>query len=108
MNRAIRVVLIAFAASTACLSTNITVAGEVNGKGEYIHGDDSTPLPGKSECAYSGRQDNYAEDVTPIGPFFRSMIVQNWGQVTEFFKSILPAEAHPGTSCNPKKSGGGA
>jgi hypothetical protein len=100
-----RLGLIAFAGSIVCLSTNVALSGEVTGNGDYIAGSDAAPLNGKSACAYSGRQDNYDEDVTPLGPIFRSMIVQNWGQVTEFFKAILPS---PGTACNPKKSSGGA
>jgi hypothetical protein len=72
-------------------------AGEVTGRGEYIFGEE-TPHPGNSECAYSGRQDNYAEDEG----LFRSMITQNWGQIPKFLKGVLTSMGlAPGSSCNP-------
>jgi hypothetical protein len=108
--------LIALAASILCLGTGVSLAGEVNGKGEFIHGDADTPLPGKSNCAFSGRQDNYEADFFPhpppdgdLIPIFGNPLVQNWGQVAKLLKALYPELfPHPGTACNPQKSAGPA
>jgi hypothetical protein len=81
-------------AAALCLPVNPAVAGEVTGNGKVI------TVNGKSECAYSGRQDNYAEDEGN----FRSMIVQNWGQIPKVMRDFLTAiGVSPGESCNPSK-----
>ena len=82
------------------MGANAAVAGEITGNGKWIAGSEEAPLNGKSECAYSGRQDNYAEDEG----FFRSMIVQSWGQIPKPLRDFLTSVgAHPGDSCNPSK-----
>jgi hypothetical protein len=47
------------AAAVLGVGTGTAFAGEVNGNGEYIAGSDEAPLHGKSECAYSGLNDEY-------------------------------------------------
>jgi hypothetical protein len=53
------VVAALLAAAALGLGTGTAFAGEINGKGEYIAGSDEAPLKGKSECAYSGLNDEY-------------------------------------------------
>lgn len=85
----------------ACINT--VSAGEITGNGKWIAGSPDEPLNGKSDCAYSGRQDNYAEDEG----FFRSMIVQSWGQIPKPLRDFLASIGrHPGDACNPHKQGG--
>jgi hypothetical protein len=48
----------AVAVSAGVLAPGAALAGEVNGQGEYIHGDADTPLPAHSLCAYSGIEDH--------------------------------------------------
>ena len=77
-------------------------AGEINGKGESLKNEDGT-LNGASECAFSGLQD------APFDPGS----VQSWGIMPKaerdalraFLLALLGIDIHPGTSCNPKKSG---
>ena len=80
------------------LAASGAFAGEITGNGKSLKNDDGT-LNGKSACAFSGRQDNYEDDVG----IFRSMITQNWGQVFKELKAVFP---HPGTACNPTKGAG--
>ena len=81
------------------LGTNAAVAGEVNGKGKVIPGGTN----GKSECSYSGLQDDAAEDEG----IFRGDRVQSWGQMPLMLREFLTAIGfHPGDACNPKKAGG--
>ena len=83
------------------LCANATLAGEVTGNGRWIAGSADAPLHGRSACAYSGRQDNYAEDEG----LFRSMIVQSWGQIPRSMRQILASIGlHPGDACNPTRS----
>lgn len=80
------------------LSATPVSAGEITGNGKWIAGSEDEPLKGRSACAYSGRQDNYAEDEG----FFRSMIVQSWGQIPKPLRDMLATVgAHPGDACNP-------
>ena len=81
------------------LGANAAVAGEVNGKGEPVPGGTN----GKSECSYSGLQDDAAADEG----FFRGDRVQSWGQMPLWLREMLRAVGvHPGNSCNPQKAGG--
>ena len=76
-------------------------AGEITGNGKWIAGGEFEPLKGKSECAYSGREDE------PESGEFKGSIAQSWGQLTKEFRDFLTGVgAHPGDACNPKKVGG--
>jgi hypothetical protein len=84
-----------------CLVADSASAGEITGTDRSLH-----PMKGRSDCAFSGLQDNWEEDIG----FFRSERVQNWGQSTDTFKNLLISfglDPHPGVACNPAKSGGG-
>ena len=97
-NKATRLSVAACAASFVCLAASAAVAGEITGNGKSLKNPDGT-LNGKSACAFSGRQDNYAADEG----FFRHMLTQNWGQVFKDIRDVLPG---PGVSCNPTRSAG--
>ena len=87
-----RSVVAVITAAALCLPVSPVVAGEVTGNGSAI------TVHGKSECAYSGRQDNYEEDAG----MFRSMIVQSWGQIPKFMRDFLTSiGVNPGNACNP-------
>ena len=76
---------------------NTAVAGEINGKGKVVPGGAN----GKSECSYSGLQDDPAADEG----FFRGDRVQSWGQMPLWLREMLSAVGfHPGDACNPKKA----
>lgn len=84
--------ILAFGANTA-------FAGEVDGKGNPIPGGAN----GKSECSYSGQQDDPVADEG----FFRGDRVQSWGQIPKMLRDFLTSVgSDPGKACNPKKSGG--
>jgi len=86
-------------AAIFAMGANATVAGEVDGKGNPIPGG----AKGKSECSYSGQQDDPAADAG----FFRGDRVQSWGQIPKAFRIFLTAiGSNPGAACNPKKSDG--
>ena len=86
-------------AGILALGVNTASAGEVNGKGNPVPGGEK----GKSECSYSGQQDDPAADAG----FFRGDRVQSWGQIPKWFRDFLTsAGSNPGVACNPKKSGG--
>jgi hypothetical protein len=81
------------------LGANAAVAGEVNGKGKPVPGGSK----GKSECSYSGLQDDAAADEG----VFRGDRVQSWGQMPLMLREFLTAIGfHPGDACNPRKSDG--
>lgn len=89
---------VACAAWILCLGTNAAFAGEITGNGKWIAGDPDAPLHGRSECAYSGREDD------PSDTFFRGDIAQSWGQIYKAVRDSLPAFLHPGVACNPQRS----
>jgi hypothetical protein len=97
------------AAAFAAVGVGSAFAGEVTGSGRYIAGSDTAPLHGKSECAYSGLNDNYVFGTAgPGNPdsdgFTRT---QNWGQIDPATRAFLTAVgANPGVSCNPTKATG--
>ena len=75
-------------------------AGEITGNGKSLKNDDGT-LNGKSECAFSGREDD------PASGDFRGTIAQSWGQLPKAVRDFLTSIGRsPGVACNPKKSGG--
>lgn len=81
------------------IGANAAVAGEVDGKGNPIPGG----TKGKSECSYSGQQDDAAADAG----FFKGDRVQSWGQIPKMVRDFLTSVgSNPGVACNPKKGGG--
>ena len=95
-----RLGLVVCAASIACLGAGVALAGEITGNGKSLKNPDGT-LNGRSECAFSGREDD------PADPFFRGDIAQSWGQILKVVRDTLPAFLHPGVACNPVRSQGG-
>ncbi len=83
-------------------STDVTAsaasAGEITGNGKWIVGSPDVALNGRSECAYSGRNDTYTGDpaVPDADGFTRT---QSWGQVARDLQGA--AGGVPGTACNP-------
>ena len=96
----IRLSLVACVASVFCLGASAGFAGEVNGKGNPVPGGEN----GRSECSYSGQQDNAAEDEG----FFRGDRVQNWGQIPNAVRRFLISIGFtPGrgiVACNPNRT----
>jgi hypothetical protein len=98
-------------AAFALVGVASAFAGEVTGSGHYINGSDSAALQGKSDCAYSGLNDNYVFGTAgPGNPdadgFTRT---QNWGQVGQAGRAFLTSIGlNPGIACNPSKATGGA
>ena len=77
-------------------------AGEITGNGKWIAGSPDAPLNGKSECAFSGQQDEPGEEP------FRGLIAQSWGQIPKAVRDFLTSIGlNPGISCNPTKATGG-
>ncbi|HET6628621.1 MAG TPA: hypothetical protein VFG91_02480 [Woeseiaceae bacterium] len=88
------------AASILCLCANAGLAGEITGNGESLKNPDGT-LNGRSECAFSGLNDNFFGDgpLPDADGFFR---VQNWGHLPKAVKDFLRSiNGHPGGSCSP-------
>ena len=85
-------------AGSLAFGMNTATAGEVNGKGKPIPGGEK----GRSECSYSGQQDDPVADAG----FFRGDRVQSWGQIPKMLRDFLTSiGSNPGNACNPKKSG---
>jgi hypothetical protein len=94
----IRVTSTLLLAGIFAMGANAAVAGEVDGKGNPIPGGAN----GKSECSFSGQQDDPVMDAG----FFRGDRVQSWGQIPKMLRDFLRSiGSHPGVACNPKKSG---
>lgn len=94
----IRVTSTLLLAGIFAMGANAAVAGEVDGKGNPIPGGAN----GKSECSFSGQQDDPVMDAG----FFRGDRVQSWGQIPKMLRDFLTSiGSHPGAACNPKKSG---
>jgi hypothetical protein len=101
--------MLAAPACVAALSgavASVASAGEVNPPHGYIAGSDSASLNGKSECAYSGLNDNYVFGTAgPGNPdsdgFTRT---QSWGQVDKATRDFLTSiGSNPGIACNPTR-----
>lgn len=92
--------LVVCAASILCLGVSTGFAGEVDGNGNPIPGGAN----GRSECSFSGQQDNAVEDAG----FFRGDRVQNWGQIPNAFRRFLISIGFtPGKgidACNPNRT----
>ena len=85
------------AAAVASLSAGPALAGEITGNGKWIAGTEEAPLNGKSECAYSGRND---ENVIGDTSAPRE---QSWGQLVA---EVGPMGGGPGFACNPSGARG--
>ena len=83
----------------ATVGVSSAFAGEITGNGKWIAGSESAPLNGKSDCAYSGVNDNYVlgNPVPDADGFTRT---QSWGQV---IRNAGPLGGVPGTACNPTR-----
>lgn len=83
----------------AAVPLSTVVAGEITGNGKWIAGSEDAPLKGKSECAYSGREDE------PEDPTFKGDKAQAWGLMPKALRDFLTTIGlHPGDACNPKKA----
>jgi hypothetical protein len=97
--------VVAAAASALILSlgASAVVAGEVTGNGKSLKVDGGgkwgTGLHGRSECAYSGQEDDqFLEGGSRGDPGH----AQSWGQIPKDFRDFLATVgAHPGDACNP-------
>jgi len=103
--RKARLGLVACAACVLCFGASAGFAGEVDGKGNPVPGGNK----GRSECSFSGQQDDPIADAG----VFRGDRVQSWGQLpvavrlfimslgwTPGSKEPFPFAAELG-SCNP-------
>jgi hypothetical protein len=96
------------ACATALMGVGASAAfaGEITGNGKWIAGSEAAPLNGKSECAYSGRNDNsvLGNPLPDEDGFTRT---QSWGQVGQEGRAFLTSIGlNPGIACNPQKSQG--
>jgi hypothetical protein len=89
------------AVAVGAVGVGSAFAGEINKPHGYIAGSDSAPLNGKSECAYSGLNDNYVlGNQLPDEDGFTQ--TQSWGQVGQAGRSFLTSIGlNPGIACNP-------
>lgn len=99
--------MLAVAACTAAVvgvGAGSAFAGEITGNGKWIAGSDAAPLNGKSDCAYSGQNDNFVlgNHVPDADGFTRT---QSWGQVGKEGRAFLTSIGlNPGIACNPSKA----
>jgi hypothetical protein len=91
----------ACAAAVMGLGAGSAFAGEITGSGKWIAGSEAAPLNGRSECAYSGLNDNYVlgNPVPDADGFTRT---QSWGQVVRNAGPLGGAAF----GCNPNRAAG--
>ena len=95
---------VACTAAFAAAGAGSAFAGEITGNGKWIAGSEEAPIMGKSECAYSGRND---ENVLfePGHPDYQSERTQSWGQVVRAEGGGWgPGTGVPGFACNPSRA----
>jgi hypothetical protein len=85
------------AVAFAVVGVGSAFAGEITGSGKWIAGSESAPLNGKSDCAYSGLNDNYVLG-NPLPDEDGFTRTQSWGQVV---RNAGPLGGVPGRACNP-------
>ena len=93
--------IVAAAACTvavAGLGAGSAFAGEITGNGKWIRGTEEAPLNGKSECSYSGQNDEFILEVA--GDWGRT---QSWGQIVRFAGPLGGAAF----GCNPNMAAEG-
>jgi hypothetical protein len=103
---------VALSVAALALSPSAVFAGEVTGNGKLLHVDGGgkwgTGVNGRSFCAYSGQEDlqffTDDGDGTALTDPTKGVPghAQSWGQTPDH--QSLPAEFHPGISCNPNLS----
>jgi len=96
-------VAVSVAAVVLSLSAGAVFGGEITGNGKSLKLDDGT-LHGRSECAFSGQEDNQFPPVSdPTAGH-----AQSWGQIPKETRDFLTTIGlNPGIACNPTMSGGG-
>lgn len=96
-----RLGLVICATSILCLGASTALAGEITGNAKWIAGSPDAPLNGKSECAFSGQNDEFQ-----LGDANANR-TQSWGQIPLAIRILITlAGGSPGTSCNPTKAPG--
>ncbi|MCZ7587960.1 MAG: hypothetical protein M5U27_03685 [Gaiella sp.] len=85
------------AAVMAAAMSGTALAGEITGNGKWIAGSEAAPLNGRSECAYSGQNDEFVLGIP--GDHGRT---QSWGQIVRFAGPLGGAAF----GCNPNRAGG--
>ena len=85
------------AAAMMSMTAGPALAGEITGKGKWIAGSEAAALHGKSECSYSGQNDEFV-----LGDSSAPR-TQSWGQIV---REVGPLGGRPGQACNPAKAGG--
>ena len=111
-----RILAAALTAALVLTFTATTVfAGEITGTGRVLKVTDGkwpTGLHGRSFCAFSGQEDlQYLdEEGNPLDVVTKGVPghSQSWGRIPKADRDFLTTIGeHPGTACNPIKSGGG-
>jgi hypothetical protein len=82
-------------AAVAGLGANAALAGEITGNGKWVAGSEEAPLHGRSECAYSGQNDEFVLNVP--GDWGRT---QSWGQIVREVGPLGGAAF----GCNPNRA----
>jgi hypothetical protein len=83
--------------AVAGLGANAALAGEITGNGKWVAGSEEAPLHGRSECAYSGQNDEFVLNVP--GDWGRT---QSWGQIVREVGPLGGAAF----GCNPNRAAG--
>src|SRR5215203_1311215 len=110
----------------ASLGASAAMAGEITGNGKPLWTSTTTiedgcgpgcdlvfhTLHGRSECAFSGQEDDQFVDASgvPLTTVIKGVPghAQSWGQIPKAARDFLTDVLHvnPGIACNPTKSGG--
>lgn len=100
-------VAVSVAAVVLSLSAGAVFGGEITGNGDSLKIEDSkwgTGLHARSECAYSGQEDDQYPPVSDPNAGH----AQSWGQIPKDSRDFLTSIGfNPGIACNPTQSGGG-
>ena len=114
------------AALITSLGASVAMAGEITGNGKPLWTSTTTivdgcgpgcdlvfhTLHGKSECAFSGQEDDQFVDLygQPLTTVVKGVPghAQSWGQIPKADRDFLTSVLHvnPGIACNPTKAGG--
>jgi hypothetical protein len=84
----------------ASLSAGAVLAGEITGNGRLLE------VKAQSICAFSGQEDlqwftdDFQTERKPVPTRGDPGHAQSWGQIPKVVRDTLPAEEHPGNSCN--------
>jgi hypothetical protein len=96
-----------FVAAMVCAAVltgaNATAAFAGEATGNFGRTGKTTPIKSdfphaQSICAFSGQ--NPERFLDPSDPDFEPGRTQSWGQIPKGVRDTLPAELHPGNSCN--------